>query len=310
MRRWPVRVLWLAGIGLASGAVAPQSQPPQGAFRATTEVVIVDALVTRNGRPVEGLTAADFDVRDSGVRQTIQLVGMDRIPVDLRLVLDVSGSLEGQQLEALKSAARAAIAGLRSGDRGEILTFSDVVQRRAAWTSDHAVLDREIDRISSVGWTALVDAVFTALALPEQEGRRTLGLVFTDGLDTSSWLSPADVVRSARQSRTILYGVTTMPVGSIRPDMVPRLRELLLEHPTAFRSAFLPVVVEETSGELLFAGAMNDLRATFVNVVSRFNQRYLLSYVPTGVPGAGWHTIDVQVKDKGLRVAARRGYDR
>jgi Ca-activated chloride channel homolog len=310
MMRWPVALSWLVGIGLASGATAPQGQPPQGAFRSTTEVVLVDALVTRNGRPVEGLTAADFDVRDGGVRQTIQLVGMDRVPVDLRLVLDVSGSLEGQQLETLKSAARAAIAGLRPGDRAEVLTFSDVLQRRAGWTSDRAVLDREIERMSAAGWTALVDAVFTAMSLPEQDGRRTLGLVFTDGLDTSSWLSPADVVRSARQSRTILYGVTTMPVGSIRPDMVPRLRELLLEHPTAFRSAFLPVVVEETSGELLFTGVMNDLRATFVNVVSRFNQRYLLSYVPTGVPAAGWHTIDVQVKDKGLRVSARKGYDR
>jgi VWFA-related protein len=300
---------WLAGLGLASTAIAA-APSPQDAFRARTEAVLVDVLVTRNGRPAEGLTAADFEVRDSGVRQTIQLIGMDRMPVDLRLVLDVSGSLEGQQLDALKAAARAAVGGLRPGDRAEILTFSDVLQRRVTWTGDRAALDAEIDRMTSVGWTALVDAAFTALSLPEPEGRRTLGLIFTDGLDTSSWLSPAEVVRSARQSRTILYGVTTMPAGSIRPDMVPRLRDLLLASPMAFRAAFLPVIVEETSGELLFANAMTDLRAAFVNVVSRFNQRYLLSYSPSGVPASGWHPIDVQVKDKALRVSARRGYER
>ena len=125
--------LWLASLTLTSTAV-PDAQSQQGAFRARTEAVLVDVLVTRNGRPVEGLTVADFDVRDSGVRQTIQLIGMDRMPVDLRLVLDVSSSLEGQQLDALKAAARAAIGGLRPGDRAELLTFSDVLQRRATWT--------------------------------------------------------------------------------------------------------------------------------------------------------------------------------
>ena len=48
----------------------------------------------------------------------------------------------------------------------------------------------------------------------------------------------------------------------------------------------------------------------FSNVVSRFNQRYLLSYVPTGVPATGWHPIEVHVKDKSLRVMARRGYEK
>ena len=301
--------LWLASLTLTSMALS-NARSQQGAFRARTEAVLVDVLVTRNGRPVEGLTAADFDVRDSGVRQTIQLIGMDRMPVDLRLVLDVSSSLEGQQLDALKAAARAAIGGLRPGDRAEILTFSDVLQRRVTWTGDRAALGAEIDKITSAGWTSLVDAAFTALSLPEPEGRRTLGLIFTDGRDTASWLSPADVVRSARQSRAILYGVTTMPAGSIRPDMVARLRDQLLAYPIALRPAFLPVIVEETSGELMYATAITDLRTAFLNVVARFNQRYLLSYSPSGVPPSGWHSIDVQVKDKGLRVSARQGYER
>ena len=99
-----------AAVPIAS-SVTGQQQP---AFRATTEVVLVDALVTRNGRPAEGLTANDFEVHDSGVRQAVALVGMQTVPVDLRLLLDVSGSLEGQQLAALKAAARAAIASFRA----------------------------------------------------------------------------------------------------------------------------------------------------------------------------------------------------
>ena len=193
--------MWLAVAALVSGQL--------GTFRSTTEAVLVDVLVTYRGRPVDGLTASDFDVRDSGVRQHVSLIGVDRVAMDLRLALDVSSSLAGTQIETLKRAARAAIDTLRPGDRAEIITFADTVTRRIAWTADRAQLHAELDRLTSAGWTSLIDATFTALALPTDPARRTLVLVFTDGHDTASWLSAADVVRGAAQSTATLYGVTS-----------------------------------------------------------------------------------------------------
>ena len=89
-----------------------------------------------------------------------------------------------------------------------------------------------------------------------------------------------------------------------------RLRDLLLSDPLSYRSAFLPVMAHETGGELLWVSLTNDLRKAFLDVVSRFNRRYLLSYTPTGVAESGWHPIEVTVKDKTLEVTARRGYQR
>jgi VWFA-related protein len=49
---------------------APQPQIPR--FRAEANLVRVDAYVTSDGRPVEDLRAADFDVLEDGVRQKVE----------------------------------------------------------------------------------------------------------------------------------------------------------------------------------------------------------------------------------------------
>ena len=51
---------------------APQNQPPQATFRAEANYVRVDVYPTQNGTPVADLAQSDFEVLDSGVRQTIE----------------------------------------------------------------------------------------------------------------------------------------------------------------------------------------------------------------------------------------------
>jgi VWFA-related protein len=332
MRR---RLMTLACLGGLAGVLSAEPAPPiseqSASFRSTTEVVLVDVLVTRGNNPVEGLTSEDFEVRDAGVRQNAALVSLESMPVDVLIVLDVSASVSGQRLDQLKGAARAAVTALRPTDRALLLTFSNDIKLAADWTSDREPVNRAIDTLTASGWTSLVDAAFTALTMPDTPGHRTLVLLFTDGLDTASWLSATDVLKTAEQARMTVYGVSargpgprrivrTSSDGSTRsmevdPDAalatvpVPRLRERLIFDPIAFRSFFLPVIVHDTGGELIQASDA-DLRATFLDVLSRFNRRYLLSYTPVGVPRAGWHPIDVRLKDAALKVTARRGYSR
>ena len=77
-------------------------------FRAGVDAVAVDVLVTRNGRPVVGLTADDFTVLDNDVPQQIELVLLEDVPITLLLVLDTSGSVRGAPLVQLRTAAEAA----------------------------------------------------------------------------------------------------------------------------------------------------------------------------------------------------------
>ena len=314
----------LAGVAPATWAVSGQGV----AFRSTTEVVLVDVLVTRGNTPVPDLRAEDFEVRDNGQRQKVDLVSLESMPVDLLMALDVSASLNVQQMQQLKDAARAAVAALRPIDRAHLLTFSNDVRRGTDWTGDRERVNRAIDSLAATGWTSLFDATFAALNMPDTPGRRPLLLVFTDGADTSSWLTASDVLSIAEQTRLTVYGVsaatdrrTTIVTQTLRPQTTDlnreldkvtpaRLRERLLSDPFGFRSLFLRVIVNDTGGELLHTASAADLRTMFLNVIDRFSRRYLLSYTPTGVARAGWHPIEVRLKDGSLKVTARRGYSR
>ena len=156
-------------------------------FRAGVDAVAVDVLVTRNGRPVVGLTADDFTVLDNDVPQQIESVLLEDVPITLLLVLDTSGSVRG---------AGAAAHGRRGGGRGllrpddrvGLVTFSHNVRLVVEPPSPPASLLDALRRVRASGGTALYDAAFAAFALRERTVGRTLMLVFSDGDDTTSWL--------------------------------------------------------------------------------------------------------------------------
>jgi len=290
-----------------------EAQTPQTAqqprFAAGTDIVVVDALVMRDGQPVTGLTAGDFTITDSGVAQQAQLVAIESLPVSLLLALDTSASVRGEPLDKLKDAAKAAVASLRPADQAALLTFSHNVGLAANWTADRAQLTTAIDAVVAQGTTALTDATFSALTMKQRSGTRTLVLVFTDGDDRASWLSASDVLGTARRSEAIVYGIVFGATGKLNTPL-DQLADYLQKEPGLYRDALLPVLAYETGGETLRAAGPSDLRTVFVDALSRFNSRYVLTYSPKGVDAKGWHPIGVQVKGAGLTVTARRGYTR
>lgn len=277
-RAW---ALVLAAVAVAS---AGAQTPPR--FTSKTESVRVDVLATSGDTPVRGLTAADFEVRDNGVPQTITVSTWERAPVSVAIALDTSASLSPERLNALRAASRALVAKLRDGDTVGVTTFSHVIRPAALLPPGNADLEQALMRPLEPGHTALVDAAFAGMTLAEEAPGRGLLVIFSDGVDTASWLEPADVVRAARRGETVVYGVST---GE------------------GTRTRFLTDMADATAGQVLTVRASN-LDAAFTRIVDEFRQRYLLSYEPQGVPRGGWHRIEVKVKRRGVTVRTRPGY--
>ena len=96
-----------------SGAAA---QPPPPVFRGRADVVRVFVTVTdRDGRLVPALAQDQFEVRDEGKPQPIVLFDNTPQPIRLIVMLDVSGSMEGN-LPLLRAAAEQLFARLRPDD--------------------------------------------------------------------------------------------------------------------------------------------------------------------------------------------------
>jgi VWFA-related protein len=276
---------FLAGAGLLLGAiVALQAQDVT--FSSRIEAVRVDVLVTDGGVPVRGLGRADFEVRDNGVLQEVELVSFEQIPLNVILALDMSDSVAGDRLTRLRDASGAVLAGLKPEDQSALVTFNHVVQIGAKLSKNIDMVRRALDGPGFSGETALVDATYTGIAIGESDAGRSLLIIFSDGLDTSSWLSADKVLDAAKRSDVVAYAVAVRSTG--RPDF---LRDL-----TSF-----------TAGHLFEVDGTERLDAVFTGILDEFRRRYLVSYTPRGVAKNGWHRLDVSVKRKAT-IKARPGY--
>jgi Ca-activated chloride channel family protein len=259
----------------------------QRSFSSTTLGVRVDVLVTDGRNTVGGLTARDFELRDNGVLQTVDVVDSDDVSVNAVLALDTSGSTSGKRQEDLVAASHALLDGLRPADRAALTTFSHAVAPRLALTSNLSAVRAELLRIVPSGETAIMDGVYVALTTTLAQSGRSLLVVCTDGNDTSSWLEPEEVLESAKRSNAVIYAVTAAATRRDSP-----LKDL----------------TDATGGQLLQIATSADLRGAFQKILRDFRSRYILTYAPAGVPAGGFHRLDVRVRRPGLTVKARPGY--
>jgi Ca-activated chloride channel homolog len=298
------RFVFLTVAALCVDAVQAQT-PPR--FMSRSELVTVDVLVMNGRRPVTGLTLADFELLDNGVPQSLQQLYLEQLPLNLIMVLDVSFSVEGERLTSLKKGAASVVDRLRPSDRAAVVSFSHRLGLQAALTSDRERLKTSIAALEPSGSTALRDAAYAGLALRATSQARTLLLLFSDGVDTSSVLEERRVLEIARRSDVIVYAIgvrgwsVTYPIGSsTRPVRVP-------SGPVT-DDRFLSGLAAETGGRLVYAENDRDVAETFTRVMQEFNSRYVLGYAPKGVPDSGWHQLTVRVKNRNATVLARRGY--
>jgi Ca-activated chloride channel family protein len=293
-----------AALAGAMSNLAIAAQTPQ--FKSRTAAVRVDALVTDGRRPIAGLTAANFEVRDNGVLQTITDVHRETLPLNIICALDVSGSLDGRPLANLKRAYLAVIAALAGDDRAALLTFANRVDLHSALTKDRVRLASLIEQVRAGGTTSLFDAVFTAIALREADDGRTLLLFFSDGLDTSSWLPARKLVDAARRSDVVIYPITIRPAPRM-PRSQGRIMLRPPEEPLPSQ-VILDTLGDVSGGRVVYASDDAALEGTFLSVLEEFRHRYVLSFTPTGVSDQGWHTLEVKLKRGSGQVRARRGY--
>jgi VWFA-related protein len=283
----PMMRVSLALVGVVATVAWAPDLSSQARFRASTEAVILDVSVTDEGRPVVGLTPDDFVVLDNGVTQALQDLTAERLPIDVHITVDISGSLSFNERAVLVEAIEHVRNGMAIGDRMSVMEFGTHVQE----SSPLAAPDQSKITLGYGVDTAVLDAMLLALVRPDVPGRRAFSLFLTDGDDTASYFDSTVVLDTARFSK----GPMTIVLA---PDRAA---------PPA--GGVLRSIAIGTGGELLTLRNRDSLRETFAQALENFRSSYVLRYTPAGVAAGGWHDVRVSVRNSRYRVRARQGYD-
>ena len=232
----------------AQGQAQPQQQapPPQQEqqafkFRTGVELVNVNATVTdASGRFASGLTKDDFRVFDDEQLQAVTHFSAERVPVSLGILLDTSGSMEGEKIVAARAALDRFL-DLLSDPQDEVFLyrFDNRPQLIQGWTRDKHSVSEALSRVQPHGSTAMYDAIEEAMYLLQQAHNRKKALVIiSDGNDTNSRTDVFTIKQMIRESEVLVYavGIDAQPNYGIRDEPLP-LRLLSRQGPLLQRGS-------------------------------------------------------------------------
>ncbi|GAB4404234.1 MAG: hypothetical protein OHK0052_26820 [Anaerolineales bacterium] len=240
-----------------------------------------------NGLPLTALQAADFTLQeDGGAPFHPQQVLVDaRTPLNVALLLDVSGSMDGKPLQDAKTAAARFLDRLTSGDSVALLAFNETLDPAPAslnpkfelpFGKDLKPYYDLVEGLESGGGTPLYEAVAKAAQLfPQQTQGRRAALLLSDGRNDPAYRGDAEAALELAKAAQVPFFVIGLG-GEIDE---PYLRRL----------------AEETGGLYRAAPTSAELAQLFNEMASLLKTQYILSYSSTLPPDGKTHTLSVQV---------------
>jgi VWFA-related protein len=294
--------LILAGVlGGLELTLAAQTIP---IFKASVELVPISAVVRDGkGRLVTTLKADDFEVFDKGApRRIVDFQINDASPVTMALLVDVSGSMRmGSRMPLAREVVSQLGAALYEGhDEVALFTFDALLREGQPFTSSPKRLGHALSTTQPFGTTSLYDAIAaTARRLDERPSPRRAIVVLTDGIDTSSSLTPGEVSALASSIDVPVYVVGT----------VPRIDHELYTNRAgrpAEPSADLRDLALWTGGDLFWVNNEEDAADRARIIMSELRHQYVMA-IESATDGE-WRPLDVRTRNRRLTVRTRSGY--
>ncbi len=279
----------------------------QPVFRSGVALVQVDAQVLKDRKPVEGLTAGDFLVRENGQERQVENLGYESEPLDLVLLLDTSGSMR-QTIAELAAGAKTALEQLQPQDRAALMLFTETSKVVQPFTSDRDAILAALGSIQSVtGETDLYGAATGAAGYLQEyahtEGRRAV-LMVSDNLGPRT--RPEQLVAQRFWIANAVFNDLVTPTPFDASLLPPEWR------PSKKSIADMASIAAATGGEVVKLDG--NAAAGLARMLERVRRRYNLYYRPAPGRAGEQRAITVELSKEARKkygkvdIRARRGY--
>lgn len=294
-----------------AACVSARAQTPDqgGPIRVNVNLVLADATVkNRDGQIMSNLKKEDFEVREDGAVQKLDVFSRDEMQLHVALVLDLSDSIE-PFLGPLRDAATVALSTLKPDDEVALFTFATEAQLRLPLTKDKRKVADEINKFEARGATNINDGIFVAadyLLKNAPSGRRVIILISDDVGTDAGGQGTRDIVTETIAADAVLYNLKipgyNPPSTILAASMIPGLVNIRK-------------VMDATGGELFDVHEVANLDEVFSALIQRIKTRYTLGYYTNASGAEGKpHKLDVRLassfgkKGKDYTILAKSSY--
>ena len=282
-------------------AASDEADQPILTIRSRVDEVNVLFIATdRHGKFVRNLNQNDFSIFDDHkpVQSILNFHPETDLPIELGLLMDVSGSVQGRFGFEKEAATGFLQHIIRPGyDRAFVVGFNKESRLTQDFTDKVPLLAAGVQRLSNGGGTALYDAIYKAckeklLRETSDHPIRKAIVILSDGEDNQSEHTRAQAIEMAERAEVIIYAISTDDSGLIlRGDKV------------------LEDLASATGGRAFFPYKMKDITRSFAAIEDELRSQYAVSYKPTDFdPDGRYRSIQITALKKDLQVRTRRGY--
>ena len=288
-----IAILALGG-GLPKGTASAQAtlQADLVGFTEGTfpNLTVVLNLQDADGASVTGLGPADFSATIAGTPAPVKsasLASSQSIGQDVLLVIDTTGSMQGERLVQAKSAAKEFVAGLAPDDRVAVMRFANSVTVPVDFTSDHAAVDAAIDGLTAAGQTELYKATAAAaVKIGQSSSPRRAVVLLTDGANDAI---VTDVNADQAVAAAAASGVPFFAIAQSEAAIDP---------------AYLIRLASSTGGRYLEAPKPDDLHEVYASIGRLLRSQYVLTLDASAASGRGDVDVAVTVRAGGRTASA------
>lgn len=272
MRRATSALLALATLGAVS--LVPSIARAGEATEATIETVDVSTFpeVLLTVSPPSELAGVDlpptaFRLTENGQDREARVTRLGSGGLGVVVVIDTSGSMQGEPIVASKAAALSFVNRLPDATSVAVVGFSDQPKVVSGFTTDRGAIATAIDTLGATGETALYDGLLTALGLLSgSPAEQQAIVVLSDGADTVSGAPIEQVVDRLASSHA---GFTAIELTTGETDRVS-----------------LDRLARAATGRVVSVDDPEALNTTYSSIADRLSNLYEVRFSSSGAARA------------------------
>jgi Ca-activated chloride channel homolog len=281
-------------------------------IKLNTDFVLLDvSVVDQNNQPVFDLRKEDFIIYEDKIKQNIDNVTREEVPISFGLVIDTSGSMRSK-LQTVTDASLDLIKQMKQDDEAFVAQFKAEPELVQDFTKDRRELEDALGELFTSGGTALLDAIIATADYAQEKAntkdgrrRRKALVVISDGLEKNSSVKEKEVLDAIKEDEVQIYLVGFL-------DEEEEGKSFFGKSPAKKAKELLQRLADDSGGRAFFPKEVSEMSAIAAQIAKDLRTQYVVSYYPTNDKLDGtFRSVKVSVNPKGGRkmiARTRNGY--